>query len=1022
MDSIASLFVEIGAKTQGFTKGLSSVHDQLNQTAGKFSQFASMAATGFGMAIATPILGAVGGGFSALTDGIMGTNAALQQSQVAWGVLLGGADKAQAKIDELYKFAATTPFEFGEVDKASRILQTFGGDALNTSKNLTMIGDVAAGVGQPFGDVAMWTARMYDAFQSGKPFGEAAARLQEMGAMSGVTRTKLEEMQKAGATADEMWAVLSGSMGRFGGMMDKQSQTFTGRLSTMKDSLSQLLATAGRPIFDALSNGLGRFNDLLASPKVGEFVAWVGDKLAGGVSAAVGAFGALLPKVQGFGQIVGAVFDAFKTGDFSSAFGPILAAVDKIFGEGTSAKVAGFVNTLLSVFQVVRDAAMTFFQALSGDWGGQFDTRINDVVKAFGLLGLGIRDVAQWVTGTAIPALEQFRSFLGDALLAAIPLVQNGLTNLATGARAALDAFTMFIGLDPGAFASGLGGAFDQLGTVIQTLIGSGLTALSSAFTSVQGAAMAVWTALQPLFNAIQAGVSGAMPVLVGLWQQLTAQFAACSPTMAQVANVWQQLQALGSALAPLLQSIGTILGALLVANIGLLMGALGGLVGMFSGLLPGAIQAAAGVLQMVTGVVQVVEAVVTGMVQIVSNLIRGDWNGAWESAKTMLYNVTVGIASILDGLVTTITGLITGLVGGVKGLISGFVDTLLGYFTSLAGTSTTTVETMVNQIVRWFQDLSSRAGAAVQALSDNLASWLSTMADNAGAKAAEIGNNIVSGIAGAISAGAGQIRDAIAGAIGNVIDFAKGLLGIHSPSRVFGEMGENIMLGLGNGIRDLANRPRDTIRDALGGVVGAASDVFGGGLKAFGRGGGADVLVSSATGLISRITDATTMISTLGPQLAQLFQAGAAQTIDGIAVGLARFDQLAPLVDHPAKIVQALSDGMKGTLTIGDTLLEQARELHRQSQMYLDQMIAAAQKFAEGQAMGESLASKAASLPAQAGDSQAKSMASVPSGNSLTIQVNNPVSLGNDRETARQLASLVQPELDRLGRTATGL
>jgi hypothetical protein len=196
--SIASLFVEIGADTKGLQSGFQTAESGLSGLAGKAGSMAGMAATGFGLALAAPILGGIGGIFGSITDGVMGTNSALQQSGVAWGVLLGGADQAQAKIAELFAFGASTPFEFGEVDKASRVLQTFGGNALNTTANLTMIGDVASGVGQPFGDVAMWTARMYDAFQSGQPFGEAAARLQEMGAMSGETRPEARRNAEAG--------------------------------------------------------------------------------------------------------------------------------------------------------------------------------------------------------------------------------------------------------------------------------------------------------------------------------------------------------------------------------------------------------------------------------------------------------------------------------------------------------------------------------------------------------------------------------------------------------------------------------------------------------------------------------------------------------------------------------------------------------------------------------------------------------------------------------------------------------
>ena len=103
-------------------------------------------------------------------------------------------------LDRLYKFGATTPFEFPEVEKAARIMQTFGLDVTTTGKNLELVGNIAAGVGQPFDEVATWVSRMYDAIQSGRPFGEASARLQEMGALSGTARNRIEEMGRSRAS------------------------------------------------------------------------------------------------------------------------------------------------------------------------------------------------------------------------------------------------------------------------------------------------------------------------------------------------------------------------------------------------------------------------------------------------------------------------------------------------------------------------------------------------------------------------------------------------------------------------------------------------------------------------------------------------------------------------------------------------------------------------------------------------------------------------------------------------------
>lgn len=63
-----------------------------------------------------------------------------------------------------------------------------------------------------------------------------------------------------------------------------------------------------------------------------------------------------------------------------------------------------------------------------------------------------------------------------------------------------------------------------------------------------------------------------------------------------------------------------------------------------------------------------------------------------------------------------------------------------------------------------------------------------------------EIGKNIVMGLWEGIKAMASWIGDKVSGFFGGIVDSVKGMLGIHSPSRVFAGIGKNMALGLGEG------------------------------------------------------------------------------------------------------------------------------------------------------------------------------------------------------------------------------
>lgn len=65
------------------------------------------------------------------------------------------------------------------------------------------------------------------------------------------------------------------------------------------------------------------------------------------------------------------------------------------------------------------------------------------------------------------------------------------------------------------------------------------------------------------------------------------------------------------------------------------------------------------------------------------------------------------------------------------------------------------------------------------------------------------VGKQIVKGLWEGIKAMGSWIKEKVTGFFGGIVDGVKGVLGIHSPSRVFAGIGENMALGLGNGWDD---------------------------------------------------------------------------------------------------------------------------------------------------------------------------------------------------------------------------
>lgn len=330
--TVAELDVRFGSQTRDAEAGFDRVE---GRSKGFGSVIGGVAKAG---AIAFAAIGAAGvtAGTLIAKAGIS-MNAELETAEMQFTTLLGSADRAKDHVASLFTFAAETPFETGPIIEASRMMQTFGGDALNTKDNLRLVGDAAAGTSQGIEEVGFWTGRAYSMIQSGKPFGEAAMRLQEMGVLSAAGRDEMEALQKSGADTATIWGVMTGELGKFGGAMEMQASSWKGITSTLADVAKMGAGEMVAPFFESLK-GLGQ--EMIAFSNT---PAW--DAI---ISKGEMAFGFL-------GNIISELVSTFQTGgigavlsQMAAGIGNVLTMVPGLGGLGIAFKIIG------QVFEAVR--------------------------------------------------------------------------------------------------------------------------------------------------------------------------------------------------------------------------------------------------------------------------------------------------------------------------------------------------------------------------------------------------------------------------------------------------------------------------------------------------------------------------------------------------------------------------------------------------------------------------------------------------------------------------------------------
>ena len=298
---VATAQKEVGRTAQRAGKQISNV--------GIKTQF-----TGFQMLRFAAAIGGVQLGISVLAttvislrNAIISTNAQIETATLQFTTLTGSARVARARIADLINFAKRTPFKVSQIVEASRVLRTFGGDVLDNNKILRQIGDTSAATGADLQNLTFWISRAYSALQDGRPFGEAATRLQELAVLTPEVRREIELLNEQGRNA-EAFDVLIGSLSRFTGALEEQSKTWRGATSTAADAARLLLAEGFRPLFEGVrelifnfgqSSEAGKgFADVLAA--ISQGLVNVLTPIIRETSSTVKAFAALPPVVQLF--------------------------------------------------------------------------------------------------------------------------------------------------------------------------------------------------------------------------------------------------------------------------------------------------------------------------------------------------------------------------------------------------------------------------------------------------------------------------------------------------------------------------------------------------------------------------------------------------------------------------------------------------------------------------------------------------------------------------------------------------
>lgn len=208
----------------------------------------------------------IGGmGFMEAGKSMLSLAADMQQTKVAFEVMLGSSEKAKAVLGDLVKFADTTPFDTAEIIAAGRALMACGTNTQDLTGKLELLGNIAAGANVPITEMVAIYAKMAN---KGKVQTEELNQMAERGIpiysllckMLQVNQEELSSMAEKGqltfALIQEALGKLGGKGGQYFGLIAKQSKTLGGLWSTLAGNCRLLATEMGELIIPELSTYL----------------------------------------------------------------------------------------------------------------------------------------------------------------------------------------------------------------------------------------------------------------------------------------------------------------------------------------------------------------------------------------------------------------------------------------------------------------------------------------------------------------------------------------------------------------------------------------------------------------------------------------------------------------------------------------------------------------------------------------------------------------------------------------------
>lgn len=247
-------------------------------------------------------------------------NAQIEKYTTGFTNMLGSAEAANEAMKAIQEDAARTPFDVASLTEANQLLISAGENAGYSRKVIMALGDAVSATGGGNVELSRMAGNLQQIANVGKAtavdikqFANAGINIYQV--LADYTGKSVQDVQNMTVSYDllsEALIAASEEGGRYYNAMDAQSQTMNGRVSTLKDNVSQLAGLMTGNLSEAVGTAISKLNDMtVAAQEAYKTDGWTG--LIGEITGLSG----VIDKAKS--SLVGlkAVADSFRKGEIS---------------------------------------------------------------------------------------------------------------------------------------------------------------------------------------------------------------------------------------------------------------------------------------------------------------------------------------------------------------------------------------------------------------------------------------------------------------------------------------------------------------------------------------------------------------------------------------------------------------------------------------------------------------------------------------------------------------------------------